>query len=224
MESPSVFGQIFIPFSAVDLNTLASSLPDKISKEEINQLPLARYEGKIHLIQRPDEVAAAVERIREHPVLGFDTETRPVFKKGQSFPPALIQIAGEGAVWLFQLNQLDGLSGIVDLLTNPKLLKVGVALRDDFVKLKEMQAFEEQGVVDIATMTQPLEIVNTGLRSLCALFLGIRISKAAQVSNWGRQQLTASQITYAATDAWASRQLFLELRARGVPYQAKTHH
>lgn len=203
----------------MDLNALASSLPDKISKAEINQLPLARYDGPIHLIRNPQEVPEAIEQISRHDVLGFDTETRPVFKKGQTFPTALIQLAGPDCVWLFQLNQLEGLQGLVELLTNPHILKVGVALRDDFLKLKELEPFQEEGVVDIASMTLKLDIVNTGLRSLCALFLGFRISKAAQVSNWGRRHLSDSQILYAATDAWASRQLFLELRARGVPFK-----
>lgn len=203
----------------MDLSALAATLPDKISKEEINDLPLARYEGPIELIKDPKDVAAAVKAIRAQRVVGFDTETRPVFKKGQSFPTSLIQMAGENTVWLFQLNKLDGIEELVGILTDPNILKVGVALRDDFIKLKELQEFQEEGVVDIASMSQKLDIVNTGLRSLCAIFLNFRISKAAQVSNWGRQDLSETQLTYAATDAWASRELFLTLQAKGVPYE-----
>ena len=202
----------------MDLSALAATLPDKISKEEINDLPLARYEGPIDLIQDPADIPAAIQAIRTHQVVGFDTETRPVFKKGQSFPTSLIQMAGENKVWLFQMNKLDGIEELIGVLTDPDILKVGVALRDDFVKLKELQEFQEEGVVDIASMTQKLDIVNTGLRSQCAIFLNFRISKAAQVSNWGRQDLSESQLVYAATDAWASRELFLALQAKGVPF------
>lgn len=203
----------------MDLAALNASLPDKITKEEINDLPLARYEGPIHLVKDPQSVPAALREIRKNAIVGFDTETRPVFKKGQSFPTALIQMAGEDAVWLFQLNRLNGIEEIAKILADPSVLKVGVALRDDFIKLRELYEFQEEGVVDIASMTQQLDIVNTGLRSLCAIFLKFRISKAAQVSNWGKQDLSESQLIYAATDAWASRQLFLHLHQQGVPYQ-----
>jgi len=203
----------------VNIPALAASLPDKITKEEINKLPLARYEGPIHLINKQNEIPAAVKAIRKNKILGFDTETRPVFKKGQSFPTALIQMAGEDAVWLFQLLELEQMDEVIAILEDPDILKVGVALRDDFVKLRELYDFREEGVVDIAGMSQQLDIVNTGLRSLCALFLNFRISKAAQVSNWGRKSLSESQKIYAATDAWASRLLFLELQAKGVPFK-----
>ncbi len=203
----------------MDLAALADTLPEKITKDEINELPLVRYEGEIHLINDDDAVEPAITAIVNDGVIGFDTETRPVFKKGQAFPTALIQLATADAVWLFQLNRLSGIKPLIHILDNPDHLKVGVALKDDFVKLKELCDFGERGVVDIANMTQKLGIVNTGLRSLSAIFLGFRISKAAQVSNWGKQELNDAQIQYAATDAWASRELFIKLRSMGVPYE-----
>lgn len=203
----------------MDPSSLSISVPPKITKDEINDLPLVRYEGDIRLVRSPADVAPAIREIRKEQVIGFDTETRPVFKKGQAFPTALVQMATSDAVWLFQLNRLDGIEPLVGILADDNFLKVGVALRDDFVKLKELAPFEERGVVDIADMTQKLGIVNTGLRSLTAIFLQFRISKAAQVSNWGRSDLSEAQLTYAATDAWASRELFLKLRDIGVPLQ-----
>ena len=203
----------------VDLSSLTETVPEKITKDEINELPLVRYEGPIHLVDAPDKVGPALEAITKDPVIGFDTETRPVFKKGQSFPTALIQMATDDGVWLFQLNKLEGIQPLTPLLCDPTIFKVGVALRDDFVKLRELEDFVESGVIDIADMTQRLGIVNTGLRSLSAIFLQFRISKAAQVSNWGRVELSEAQVVYAATDAWASRELFLKVRDLGVPMQ-----
>ncbi|MGJ3242109.1 MAG: 3'-5' exonuclease [Opitutales bacterium] len=191
-------------------------LPERISKEAINALPLIRYQGPVHLINEPDAVDGAVEAISREPVVGFDTETRPVFRKGQSYPTSLIQMATAEAVYLFQLNRLNGLDGVLDLLTREDILKVGVALRDDFIKLQEIERFKQQGVVDIADVTLKLGLVNTGLRALTAVFLHGRISKAAQVSNWGKHELSPSQITYAATDAWVSRELYVGLQRMGV--------
>lgn len=203
----------------MDLPASPTSYPQKISREEINQLPLARYEGPIHLIRDPASWPAALAALRRETVaIGFDTETRPVFKKGESFPTALIQMATAEGVWLFQLSRLPSLDPLVDILADPALLKVGVALRDDFVKLRELADFQENGVVDLATMAQRLGLLNTGLRSLTAIFLGFRISKAAQVTNWGRPELSDAQIQYAATDAWASRQLFLKMTSLGASW------
>lgn len=188
-----------------------SPFPARISKEDINALPIYRYEGPIHLINRDDQVDAALESLRSEPIIGFDTETRPVFKRGQSYPTSLIQMANSKEVFLFQLNELDKLTGIKTILSDPDLKKVGVALRDDFVKLRELENFTEQGVVDIAHMAQKVGIVNTGLRSLAAIMLNQRISKSVQVSNWAKKELTQAQITYAATDAWVSREIYLKL-------------
>ena len=188
-----------------------SSFPAKISKEDINALPIYRYEGPIHLINTEDQVLAALESLRSEPIIGFDTETRPVFKRGQSYPTSLIQMANSREVFLFQLTELDKLSGIKEILSDPDLKKVGVALRDDFIKLRELENFTERAVVDIAHIAQKVGIVNTGLRSLSAILLNQRISKSVQVSNWAKKELSPAQITYAATDAWVSREIYLKL-------------
>ena len=188
-----------------------SSFPAKISKEDINALPIYRYEGPIHLINTDDQVPAALESLRSEPIIGFDTETRPVFKRGQSYPTSLIQMANSREVFLFQLTELDKLTGIKEILSDPDLKKVGVALRDDFIKLRELENFTERAVVDIAHIAQKVGIVNTGLRSLSAILLNQRISKSVQVSNWAKKELSSAQITYAATDAWVSREIYLKL-------------
>lgn len=185
--------------------------PERISKDEINALPIFRYTGPVHLVRTEEALESARQTLLTEEIIGFDTETRPVFKRGDSYPTSLIQMATAKEVFLFQLNELDKLTGIKSILSNPDIKKVGVALRDDFVKLRELENFTERGVVDIAKMSQSLGIVNTGLRSLAAILLNQRISKSVQVSNWAKRELTPAQITYAATDAWVSREIYLKL-------------
>ncbi len=189
--------------------------PRSIDKQTINNLPLFGFEGTIVVVNTSTALAEAVAALAKESILGFDTETKPSFRSGESHPAALLQLAGEHTVWLFQLLQLEDLTSLFHLLENPAILKVGVAIRDDIRKLQERQPFTPGGFVEISEITQKAGIVNTGLRSLAALYLGIRISKGAQVTNWSRKSLTEVQVKYAATDSWVSRLLFLKLLSLG---------
>lgn len=182
-----------------------------IPKDTVNDLPLRHYNGEIVLINDDDTLELQLPKIRKETVLGFDTESRPVFRRGQSFPPALLQLAGKSCVWLVQIQQLGQLAPIFEILANPGIVKAGVALRDDIKKLNELLEFDAAGFVELSEHTQRVGVVNTGLRNLAAIFLGYRISKGAQVSNWARAELSSGQIRYAATDAWVSRELYLKL-------------
>ena len=182
-----------------------------ISKEQINKLPLFKYEGKIHLVRNETQAAAAVKALRREHVLGFDIETRPAFRKGESYPPALLQLAGHSAVYIFQLLALRDLKWFHELFSNAAILKAGVSLDHDIKKLKERQAFQAAGFVEIADLSEQAGIQNKGLRGLAAILMGIRISKGAQRSNWSRPDLSRDQILYAATDAYICRELYLRL-------------
>lgn len=153
----------------------------------------------------------AVEQLSRESVLGFDTESRPSFKKGESYPPSLVQLASSDAVYLFQLNRTQSIEKLIPIFSNPAIRKVGVALHDDIKKLDEFSHFEPAGFEDVSDVTKRLGITNTGLRSLVGMFLKQRISKGAQVSNWARKALNQNQLIYAATDAWMSRALYLHL-------------
>jgi len=200
----------------VESNPPVSSFPTTITKEVINDLPLSRYDGPIVLVSTPGEMNVAVAELRKEKILGFDTETRPSFRRGKSYPPALLQLGGADKVYLFQLLKLENLTPVLDILADPGIVKVGVAIRDDVRKLRESQDFKPAGFVELADITHKLEIVNTGLRSLAGIFLGVRISKGAQVSNWSRDHLTEAQTVYAATDAWISREVYMRLRELGL--------
>lgn len=192
------------------------AFPERISKESINALPIVRYEGEIVVVRDDDGAKQAAEALRKEKVLGFDTESRPVFRRGVTYPTALVQLGTTERVYLFQLKLLTTLAPICEVLESQNILKVGVALRDDINKLRELEPFKERSVLDLATLTQRLGIVNTGLRSLSAIILNRRISKAAQVSNWAKDELSETQLRYAATDAWVSLKIYLRLKELGL--------
>ena len=197
----------------------------KITKEEINALPLVAYEGPVTLVADDRQLKEALPHLRKEKVLGFDTESRPSFRKGQNFPVSLLQLGGEETIWLFQVGKFSNLRPLWKILANPGILKCGVAIQDDIKKLRDLLDFQPAGFVEIADLTQQAGILNTGLRSLAGLLLNMRISKRAQVSNWARSQLTEAQIQYASTDAWVSRRLYLhmmDLRERAANSPSST--
>jgi len=196
------------------------AFPARISREEINALPLRRWEGAIQLVSTPEACSNAVQELREEKILGFDTETRPAFKKGQTFTPALLQLAGAEKVFLFRLNAVGLPQELQDILSEPTIIKSGVSLAHDLRELKKMAPFSAGGFVELADEAGKLGIENRGLRGLCAALLGFRISKSAQTSNWGRKELTKAQIKYAATDAWVGRELYKAIKSyRARPTQ-----
>ena len=192
------------------------SMQAKLSKEAINSLPLFHYEGKVTLVRAPKELEAAVSRLSREKVLGFDTETPPAFRKGKSHAPTLVQLAGSREVVLFPFKWQPLGSGLISLFENPGITKTGVAVHDDMRFLAKIAPFKPQSVIDLSVVAQSNKIENLGLRGLAALFLGLRISKSEQCSNWGNIELSPRQIRYAATDAWASRAIYLAMNDLGL--------
>ncbi|WP_309398781.1 3'-5' exonuclease [Cerasicoccus maritimus] len=198
------------PATTSELEPLPIAL--NITKEEINRLPLGRFEGAIHLITTPAAARIAVEKLLQTEVLGFDTESRPAFRKGENYDPSVVQFATNYEAYLFQVKRIGGLKPLFPLLENAKVKKVGVALRDDIKRLQAIEKYKPAGFVEISDISRRLGIEKTGLRSLIGMFMGLRISKSAQVSNWARHSLNHKQIVYAATDAWMSRRLYMLVR------------
>lgn len=184
-----------------------------ISKKEISLLPLRSYTGHIHVVDSDAKMHAAVQAIASEKVLGFDTETRPAFKVGESYPPALIQLAAADGVYIFQLRHITSYGPLAGILAEKRVLKAGVALRDDIIKLDTVFAFKPAGFVELADMAKKLGIKNAGLRGLAALLFGFKISKSAKISRWDSPTLTREQIVYAATDAWICREIYFALQA-----------
>jgi ribonuclease D len=189
--------------------------PIGISREQLADLPIRRYEGHVLIVETPADRERAMADILDETVVGFDTETRPAFQKGQTYLPCLAQVATARSVYLFRLARADFSAELVAVLEAPGVVKSGVAIGEDLRQLKALFAFEARRVVDPGLIARRNGLPQTGLRNLAALFLGIRIPKGNRTSNWAAHQLKAAQVTYAATDAWACRELFLRFEALG---------
>ena len=164
----------------------------------------------MRLVESEHDLGRALADLREETLVGFDTETRPAFRVGESHPPALAQVATAKAVYLFPLQRRDFSAVLGELLGSPKTAKAGVGLADDVRILKKVFPFHEHAMVDLGAVARRHGHRQSGVRYLAALFLGFRIPKGAKTSNWAARRLTPQQIAYAATDAWACRELYLK--------------
>lgn len=185
----------------------------RMSREEINALPVIKWQGPTHLISCTEQMKQVIPLLEQSPVLGFDTETRPAFRKGQQYLPALLQLATEKDVFIFQLQQIGLPNSIAALLSNRKIAKVGVAITDDVQGLQKLTPFSPAGFVELAKLGKDLSIQHFGLRGLAAATMGSRIAKSKKIttSNWAKKDLSPGQLQYAATDAWIGREIYLRL-------------
>lgn len=191
-------------------------LRERISTEEVNALPMKAYEGPIVLVDAIEKVQEAVNEIRRYKVVGFDTESKPAFKKGESYPIALLQFATPSKVYLFRVNKIGLPASINNLLADGGLIKLGIALHDDIKDLLKLGVSNPQGFVDIHSLIKDRGVINTGLRKLAAMILGFRISKSQQTSNWENEVLNERQQVYAATDAWVCLKIYEKLVTEGI--------
>ena len=188
----------------------------KIPKEAINELPLRQYDGPITLVNTQEGIETALPRLQKESLLGFDTETRPAFRKGESYLPSLLQLACRGEVFLFHLKVIGFPDELRDVLADSSIIKTGVAVRDDILGLQKLSPFTPGSFVDLGKVAEKKNIPTRGLRTIAANFLSFRLSKGAQRSNWGAPKLDAKQQTYAATDAWVSREIHLKFEELGM--------
>ena len=175
-------------------------------------LPIRRYEGEVVQIETRQGLEQSAADIVQERVVGFDTETRPAFRPGESYPPCLAQVATARAVYLFPLQRLDCSGVLAGMLADPRVVKIGIGLADDLRQLRQVFEFVQASLLDAGAVAKRHGVEQTGLRNLAGIFLGYRIPKGKRTSNWAARHLSAAQVTYAATDAWACRELFLRYR------------
>ncbi len=185
-----------------------------ITPDEINSLPLRTFNGKTHVISQPDQLVKVVKEVESHEIIGFDTETRPSFKKGQVHQVSLLQLAIPRKVFLIRLNHTGITEELAGLFSNGGVIKAGVGIRDDLKALQKLRAFEPAGYCDLARLAKEAGLQVESVKKLTALLLGFRISKSAQTSNWEVATFTQKQIEYAATDAWVCLELFHRLKSK----------
>jgi ribonuclease D len=184
-----------------------------ITPEEINKLPVKSFEGEIILIDNLHRLYEAVDFLKTQTILGFDTETKPSFRKGSrnSNTVALLQFSTSAKAFLFRLNIIGLPESLISILSNGNILKIGAAIRDDIKVLQKLRAFTPSGFIDIQQYIKNFGIENTGVKKLAAIILKIKISKSQQLSNWESPALSDSQMRYAATDAWVCGEIFRKI-------------
>ena len=183
-----------------------------ISKEEILEKPLISFKGKIHIIDTPEEAQIAIDDLKNHKILGFDTETRPSFKKGKKNKLALLQLSTDENAYLFRLFKYVPVK-LTEILESVNILKIGAAIRDDLSGLQHYLKFIPGNFIDLQDFVKQFNIENNGLKKLAAIVLNSRISKSQQTSNWENELLTGSQQLYAATDAWICLEIYHKLNS-----------
>lgn len=184
-----------------------------ISPEEIAKLELVSFPGEIVLVDSlNDTFYAALRYLRRQKVLGFDTETRPTFTQDQhSNGTALLQLCGATRAYLFRIQKTGVPRRLAAILGNPAILKVGAATIDDIRGLQKYASFNPGGFVDLQSKVWEYGIRDKSVKKMTAIILGVKISKAQQLSNWEAEHLSESQMRYAATDAWVCREMYTKL-------------
>lgn len=184
-----------------------------IQPEEIEKMPLGSFPGEISVISKNGlEYARAIAYLRSQKVIGFDTETRPVFEPGKhNNHVALLQLSGKDKAFLFRVNSMGMRRMICAILSNPRITKVGAAVHDDIRGLQYYTKFEAKGFVDLQKIGWEWGIKDKSVKKMAAIIMGCKISKTQQLSNWEAKELSASQKMYAATDAWICREMYLKL-------------
>ena len=185
-----------------------------ISPEEIGALELASFPGEIVVVDEEGPVLdQAVRYLRRQKVLGFDTETRPTFSPDHHpTGTALLQLSGNGKAFLFQLKKIGLPAKLAAILARPDILKIGAATIDDVRGLQKITRFSPKGFVDLQNMVWEYGIRDKSVKKMTAIILGVKISKAQQLSNWEAEHLSEGQQRYAATDAWVCREMYMKLQ------------
>ena len=191
---------------------LPNTFAQHIDNAAIQTLPVSFFAGEVIVVDKPEMVADAAAYLRQHTVLGVDTEARPSFKRGVHYPTALVQIATLERCYLFRLTHVGMPVEIAEIFANPDICKVGLAFKDDITGLRRRRDFKPANCVDLQSMVCKYGIMELGLQKIFAIIFGKKISKSQQLTNWENSHLTPEQARYASTDAWATLSIYLALQ------------
>lgn len=189
------------------------SFESTITNEVIDSLPRKEFSGRIVVVDSEQAMDDMVEVLSHERLLGYDTETRPAFKKGVSYPMALLQLSTHDTAFLVRLQRVNMSAGLVEVLQSPDIIKVGAAIRDDIKGMQKLKRFKPQGFIDLQQVVEQWGIQEKSVKKMAAIVLGIKVSKAQRLSNWEAISLTPPQQDYAAMDAWVCREIYRKLYA-----------
>lgn len=187
-----------------------------ISKNEIAELPIETFEGKIIIIDKEEDIVPAIKDLAKHTKLGFDTETKPAFRKGQFNKVALIQLSTMDTCYLFRLNMIGYPDELDDIICNPEIKKIGLSLRDDFAAMNRRSDVEPVNFIDLQPFVDEYGIDDNSLQRIYAILFGKKITKRQRVTNWEAKELSEAQKNYAAIDAWACLKIYNHLIKNGT--------
>lgn len=192
---------------------MVTDLKKNIEKGEIERLPLFVFPGEIVVIEDAGDADKAAEFLSQQKYLGFDTETRPAFHKGESYKVGLLQLSTPDQVYLFRLNKCGFGMALRRLLGASDVVKIGVGVRDDLRNLRKSGEFTPASFVDMQDYAAKFGIEDKSFSKLMAIIFGVKISKRQRTSNWDAHELSEAQLRYAATDAWGALKMYQRLSA-----------
>lgn len=179
-----------------------------ITKEEIAKLAVEEFKGRIITVLTKEDTDKAVDYLLRYPIVGFDTETRPSFKKGQRYKISLMQISTEDTCFLFRLNHIGIPESLEKFLHSEGTMKIGLSLRDDFGAIRKRTDIEPANFLDLQNFVGKFGIEDASLQKIYAILFNKKISKGQRLTNWEADILTESQKKYAALDAWACLKIY----------------
>ena len=190
-----------------------------ITKEQLAELPAAVYDREVTVVESPEAARIAADVLKAETIIGFDTETRPSFRKGQSYNVALLQLSTRSRCFLIRLNKIGLPQEIRDILENVAILKIGVSIHDDFHNLHRVYKLVPRGFIDLQSYVKDFGIIDNSLSRIFAILFDQRISKGQRLTNWEASELTIHQQEYAALDALACIKIYDYLQA--TPFVAE---
>lgn len=197
-----------------------------IDKQAINEMPRVTFQGRIHIIDAISQVKSAVTALRSATIVGFDTETRPSFHRGERHQVALLQLSTDSDAFLFRVNKTGIPAPIKDFLEDPDIIKVGLSTNDDFHQLNRREPdLHPVAFAELQQIVTQYHIVDMSLQKIFAILFQQKISKGQQLTNWEAPQLTSAQQQYAAIDAWACLHIYNYLNTGlFVPEESPFYH
>ncbi|MDE6065786.1 MAG: 3'-5' exonuclease domain-containing protein 2, partial [Duncaniella sp.] len=125
-----------------------------IDKKSVAEMPIVNFDGPITVIERAEDVAEALDYLRAHDIVGFDTETKPNFRKGVTNRVSLIQLSTADRSFLFRINKMGFTPELREFMECDGLVKVGLSLKDDFHMLHMVGDFTPKGFVELQEMVK----------------------------------------------------------------------
>jgi len=177
-----------------------------------NTLPVVKFKGRILVIDNNSLLKECVADLMREKYIGLDTETKPSFKKGETHPLALIQLASEDRAYIVKAQKISELHLLAPIFESDKIVKIGLALRDDIKSIQKLFPFDPQQFIELQSLAKEKNLKNFGLKGMTEEILHQHLSKKAKLTNWEKDPLSIEQLTYAALDAWICLKLFQKLK------------